>query len=73
MAVNWPSNPTDGQEHVEAGQTWVYRAPPNVWAIKLELGGNTGGNVDGGEAHTNYGGLPLIDGGDASGAANTTP
>ena len=36
MAVNWPDNPTDGQEHVEAGQTWVYRSPPNVWAIKTE-------------------------------------
>ena len=29
----FPTNPSDGDFHVESGKTWVYVSPPGVWTI----------------------------------------
>lgn len=31
MAINFPSTPSDGQTHTEAGVTWTYSSAKTAW------------------------------------------
>ena len=33
MAIDFPNNPVDGDRHSENGTSWVYKSPPDTWAI----------------------------------------
>lgn len=33
MAINFPSNPTDGSFHTDAGTTWVFSSANNSWTV----------------------------------------
>ena len=33
MAIDFPNNPVDGDQHFENGVSWTYFSPPDTWAI----------------------------------------
>jgi hypothetical protein len=62
MALNFPDTPTTNDTFTAGDRTWIWTGI--VWDL---LSGSGSGNLDGGNATSNFGGITNISGGNASG------
>ena len=66
-AKDFPNSPSTNDTFTTAGKTWLYNGVSWTLVGVSTVGLGNSYNLDGGVAATNFGGIPSIDGGGATG------